>query len=81
VMRNRLTGQTRAPLRCLSSGKIGNRGCKPAVPNDDSLVPEKCLHPARAGRNKSRAATADPLGFSDRGLAIFEDLPGVDQER
>ena len=26
-------------------------------------------------------AAADLLGFSDRGIAIFEDPPGVDQER
>jgi hypothetical protein len=26
-------------------------------------------------------ATADPLGFSDRRLALFQNLPGVDQER
>jgi hypothetical protein len=26
-------------------------------------------------------AAADPLGLSDRGLAIFQDPPGVDQKR
>ena len=26
-------------------------------------------------------AAADPLGLSDRGIAIYEDAPGVDQKR
>jgi hypothetical protein len=29
----------------------------------------------------SNLAAADPLGFFDRGIAIFEDPSGVDQKR
>src|SRR3981189_1878672 len=53
------------------------------LPPDFQSLTQKIVRQCRyiTDSQFSNLAPADPLGFSDRGIAIFEDPPGVDQKR
>ena len=54
-----------------------------SLPPDFQCLTQKIVRQRRhiTNRQPSDLAAADPLGFSDRGIAIFEDPVGIDKER